>query len=101
VSWHRLTVSIAIAGLCLSLATAAVTADMDGVMMSGGKMVMMRQGKPAGPMEHQITMSNGTIVETDGTVKMKDGTQTHMKNGQMMMMDGHIMEGGKAMAMHQ
>lgn len=100
-SWRRLTVSIAIAGLCLSLAApAANTADMDGVMMSGGKMVMMHQGKPAGPMEHQITMSNGTTVDPDGTVKMKDGTQTQMKNGEMIMMDGHIMEGGKAMAMH-
>lgn len=25
---------------------------------------------------------------------MKDGTETHMKDGQMIMMDGHMMEGG-------
>jgi hypothetical protein len=79
----------------------AMVADMDGVMMSEGKMVMMQKGRPMVPMDHEITMSNGTTVMPDGTVKMKDGTQMHLKNGQMMMMDGHIMEGGKAMGMHQ
>jgi hypothetical protein len=30
---------------------------------------------------------------------MKDGKEMHMKDGQMMMMDGKMMEGGKAMEM--
>ncbi len=71
-------------------------ADMDGVMMQDGKMMMMKDGKAAGPMENSMTMSDGTIVMGDGTVKMKDGTEAHMKDGQMMMMDGHMMEGGKS-----
>jgi len=73
-------------------------ADMDGVMMQDGKMMIMKDGKAAGPMENSMTMSNGTMVMGDGTVKMKDGTQAHMKDGQMMM-DGHMMEGGKSDAM--
>jgi Domain of unknown function (DUF6799) len=74
-------------------------ADADGVMMQNGKMMMMKEGKAAGPMENSMTMSNGTIVMGDGTVKMKDGTEAHMKEGQMMMMDGHMMEGGHSGSM--
>jgi hypothetical protein len=69
---------------------------MDGVMMQDGKMMMMKDGKAASPMESPMTMSDGTSVMGDGTVKMKDGTEMHMKNGQMIMMDGHMMEGGKS-----
>jgi hypothetical protein len=98
----RLAVALAIGAWgFLLFAPAPMAARMDGVMMSGGKMMTMREGKPMGPMEHQMTMSNGTTVMPDGTMKMKDGTQTHMKDGQMIMMDGHIMAGGKATGMHQ
>jgi hypothetical protein len=79
--------------------TSLRAADADGVMMQDGKMMMMREGKPAGPMDHEMTMSNGTKVEFDGAIKMKDGTVTEMKDGQMMMMDGHIMEGGRSRMM--
>jgi hypothetical protein len=88
--------------LCVLLIVPQIAAaNMDGVMMSDGKVVMMHAGKPAGPMEHQMIMSNGATVFPDGTVQLKDGTRFQMKNGQMIMMDGHLMEGGKAMAMHQ
>ena len=76
-----------------------MAAEMNGVMMQGGKMMMMMDGKAAGPMDHEMTMSDGTKVMADGTVKMKDGKEMHMKDGQMMMMDGKIMEGSKAMEM--
>jgi uncharacterized protein YdeI (BOF family) len=71
-----------------------MAADTEGVMMQHGKMMMMKDGKAAGPMEHSMTMSNGTTVMSDGTVKMKGGVETHMKDEQTMMMDGHMMEGG-------
>jgi hypothetical protein len=73
-------------------------ADMDGVMMQNGKMMMMKAGKAAGPMTSDITMSNGTKVMTDGSMTLSDGTRAQMKDGQMMM-DGKIMEGGKATGM--
>ena len=99
---NKLAVSLGLAALCcLLIVPHLVAANMDGVMMSDGKMVMMQAGKPAGPMAHQITMSSGTTVFPDGTVELKDGTRFQMKNGQMMMMDGHLMQGGKAMAMHE
>jgi hypothetical protein len=71
-------------------------ADSDGVMMHEGKMMMMKAGKATRPMESAMTMSNGATVMTDGTVKTKDGRETRMKEGQMMMMDGHMMDGGNS-----
>ena len=77
----------------------ASAGDMDGIMMEHGKMMMMKMGKPAGPMTSDMTMSNGTKVTMDGTIIMSDGSKDQMKDGEMMMMDGKIMEGGKASGM--
>jgi hypothetical protein len=76
-----------------------MAAEMAGVMMKDGKMMMMKDGKAMGPMDHEMTMGDGTKIMTDGTMRMKDGKEMHMKDGQMMMMDGKMMEGGKAMEM--
>ena len=69
---------------------------MDGVMMRGGKMMMMKAGHPATAMDHEVTMSDGTKVEVDGTIKPKDTKIFHLQNGEMILMDGHLMKGGKA-----
>jgi hypothetical protein len=66
--------------------------DTDGVMMSGGKMMMMKDGKAVGPMQTNMRMSNGASVMLDGTI-MLGGKLMQMKEGQMMMMDGTMMEG--------
>jgi hypothetical protein len=66
------------------------------VSMHHGKMMMMEDGKATVPLTASMTMSDGTVVTPDGTVKMKDGTETHMKEGQMIMLDGHMMQGSKA-----
>jgi len=81
------------------LATAPAAADMDGLMMHDGKMMMMKAGHPASAMEHEITLLDGAIVELDGTVKSKDGKIFHLQNGEMILMDGHLMKGGKATSM--
>ena len=64
-------------------------------------MMMMKDGRATGPMEHEMVMGDGTKVMMDGMMKMKDGKEMHMKDGQMMMMDGKMMEGGKAMGMEK
>ena len=81
------------------LFAAPAIADMDGVMMHDGKMMMMKAGHPATAMDHEVTMSDGTIVEVDGTVKPKNAPEFHLQNGEMIMMDGHLMKGGKAASM--
>jgi hypothetical protein len=99
-SKHRILFLVAGALLTVFSMTANLhAADSDGVMMQDGKMVMMKRGKASGPMEKDMTMSNGTTVMSDGTVKTKDGAETHMKEGQMMMMDGHMMDGGNSSMM--
>jgi hypothetical protein len=95
----RLSICLIVAIFVLS--QPSVAADMDGVMMHDGKMMMMKAGHPATAMDHEITMSDGTIVSRDGTVKRKDGAQFHLQNGEMIMMDGHLMKGGKPAAMSQ
>lgn len=96
----RLSVCL-IASLLLLLQSPAApfAADMDGVMMHDGKMMMMKAGRPATAMDHEVTMSDGTIVAVDGTVKRKDGEEFHLQNGEMIMMDGHLMKGGKPVQM--
>ena len=97
---YRVVAFTAVVLLFASLFTSRLmAAEMNGVMMQGGKMMKMMDGKTAGPMDHEMTMSDGTKVMADGTVKMKDVKEMHMKDGQMMMMDGKIMEGSKAMEM--
>jgi hypothetical protein len=81
--------------------TAPFAADMDGVMMHDGKMMMMKAGRPATAMDREVTMSDGTIVSVDGTVKRKNGEEFHLQNGEMIMMDGHLMRGGKPAQMSQ
>ena len=87
--------------LLLQFATKPIAADMDGVMMSNGKMMMMKAGEPATTMEHEVKMSDGTIVSVDGVVKSRDGKEYHLQNGEMIMMDGHLMKGGKAASMQR
>jgi hypothetical protein len=92
----RLSVCLIAAVFLLSqFPIAPFAADMDGVMMHDGKMMMMKAGRPATAMDHEVTMSDGTIVSVDGTVKRKDGEEFHLQNGAMIMMDGHLMKGGK------
>jgi hypothetical protein len=94
------TIIYPVAAILLTLSLVApAAADMDGVMMHDGKMMMMKAGHPATAMDHEITLSDGAIVEVDGTVKSRDGRIFHLQEGEMIMMDGHLMKGGKAASM--
>ena len=74
---------------------------MDGVVMQDGRMMMMKDGRATEQMTADITMSDGTKVTTSGVVKMRDGEEKQLNNGAMMLMNGHIMKGGKAVPMQQ
>jgi hypothetical protein len=80
-------------------AAAPAASDMDGVMMSNGKMMMMKAGEPATAMDHEVKMSDGTTVSVDGIVRSRNGKEFRLQNGEMIMMDGHLMKGGKAASM--
>jgi hypothetical protein len=77
----------------------SLAAEMDGLMMSGGKIVMVQQGKLSSTLDHEMKMSDGSTLRPDGTVLRKDGTEVNMQNGEVIMPDGHIVHGGKATPM--
>src|SRR5271168_1364560 len=80
-------------------ALALDAAEMDGVMMRDGIMMLMKHGKAAMPMDGDVTMTNGTVVSPDGTITLKGGREFRMHNGEVIMMDGHLMKGGAAAGM--
>ena len=91
-------ITLAVVGLCLSLSFLAVPAmalEKDGVMMKDGKMVRMTEGKEIGRMDRETTMSNGTRVTMNGKLLMKDGKEMQLQEGQIVMLDGRMMESGK------
>jgi hypothetical protein len=81
--------------MLLPFSSAPDAAEIDGVMMRNGKMMIVKHGKAAKPMDDDINMTNGTVVSADGNVKLKGGREFRMRNGQMMTTDGHLMKGGK------
>lgn len=95
---HSVSVVAVIVTLLL-FASPPNAAEIDGVMMRNGKMMIVKHGKPAMPLDDDITVGDGTVVSADGTIKLKGGREFRMKNGQMMMRDGHLMNGGKATGM--
>ena len=80
-----------------SISVPAEAAEMAGVMMKDGKMMLMNEGKATAPMDFEITLTDGSKVTPDGTLKMKDGMAMRIKEGQMVTMDGKLIDGAMAM----
>jgi len=57
--------------------------------------VRMTEGKEIGRMDRETTMSNGTRVTMNGKLLMKDGKEMQLQEGQIVMLDGRMMESGK------
>lgn len=96
---HYRNITLAVAGLALSLsflAAPVMAAEKDGVMMKDGKMWRLQDGKEIGRMDRETIMSNGTKVMMNGKMQMKDGKEGQLQEGQIMMLDGKMQEGGQA-----
>jgi hypothetical protein len=78
------------------LASNAMAEEKDGIMMKNGKVQRLQEGKDIGPMDRTTTMSNGTKVMMNGKIITKDGQQSHLEEGQVMMLDGRLLEGRAA-----
>ena len=92
------TVTLAVVGLFLSLsflASVVVAAEKNALIMKNGKILEMHEGREVGPMDNEATLSNGTKVRMNGKVVTKDGKETQLQEGQVIMLDGKMMEGGK------
>lgn len=91
-------ITLAVVGLALSvsfLAAPAMAVEKDGVMMKGGKVIRVSEGKEIARMDRQTTMSNGTKVMMNGKMLMKDGKEMQLQEGQSIMLDGKLVEGSK------
>jgi len=92
------TVTLAIVALFLSvsfLASSVVAAEMDGIMMKDGKLMMMHSGKEVSRMDRETTLRNGAKVLMNGKIAMKDGKIVQLQEGQMVMLDGKLIEADK------
>ena len=68
----------------------------DCVMMKDNKMMVTKGGNTMA-MDQDMTLTNGTVVSTDGSVKMSDGKTKQLKNGDALYMNGKMMTGMKGM----
>ncbi len=59
------------------------------MMMEDGKLMVMVAGKKK-KMEKSQTMTNGSIIFTDGTVKLRNGKTVRLRVGEMIDIDGLI-----------
>ena len=88
-------ITLADVGLFLSvsfLASNVVAAEKDGVMMKNGRIQKMQEGKDIGPMDRMTVMANGTKVMMNGKIMTKDGQQSQLEEGQVMMLDGKLID---------
>src|SRR6476646_1776475 len=88
-------VTIAVVGLFLSVsffASTVVAAEKDGIMMKNGRIQKMQEGKDIGPMDRMTVMANGTKVMMNGKIMTKDGQQSQLEEGQVMMLDGKLID---------
>ena len=88
-------ITLAVVGLFLSvsfLPSNVVAAEKDGVMMKNGRIQKMQEGKDIGPMDRMTVMANGTKVMMNGKIMTKDGQQSQLEEGQVMMLDGKLID---------
>lgn len=91
-NYRNLAIAV-VAIISMSFMAHAATDAMAGVVMQDGKVMLMKDGKATGPLDQEMTMTNGGKVAPDGTVKTPDGKVHRMTEGQMMTMDGKMVEG--------
>ncbi len=58
-------------------------------VMNGGKMMVMENGT-CKPLDHKMTMKNGTTCSPDGQCIKRNGKKVKMKEGQCMNMKGKV-----------
>ena len=65
--------------------------DDEIVTMKDGRVMTMRGGSLA-PLDADVTLADGTHVQTDGTIVMNDGSRRLMTEGETLYMDGRVMD---------
>ena len=76
----------------LSQESGAANATLAGYAMVDGKMMNVMSNGETGSMEKDATLSDDTSVMMDGKVLMKDGTTVMMKDGNLIDLNGKMMD---------
>lgn len=92
VNYRNITLAVVGLFLSVSFASTVVAAEKDGVMMKNGRIQKMQEGKDIGPMDRMTVMANGTKVMMNGKIMTKDGQQSQLEEGQVMMLDGKLID---------
>ena len=66
-----------------------ISGKNDCLVMKNGKMMIMKDSSTI-VMETDMSMTNGTVVTTDGNVKMNNGKTIILKDGECVYMNGEI-----------
>jgi hypothetical protein len=61
----------------------------DGFVKKDGKTVMVKDGKFT-TLKKDVTLSDGTVVMTNGSFKTNDGTATELKDGDHLDLNGKL-----------
>lgn len=97
------TLLILAASLCLSTGLSAQDGRMhdqtmqpsktrkDHVAMRDGKMMVMLNGTMS-TMDKDMTLPDGSMITTTGTYKRADGTTVQLRNGDLVEMDGRLVQ---------
>lgn len=87
-------IKLAIATLTFAFCTNAFALPVkeDGVLLKGGKMLMVAKDGTSTEMQKEMVATDGTKVLTDGTIVMKSGTKIMMRDGQMITVSGKLLE---------
>jgi hypothetical protein len=65
----------------------------DTISMKNGQVVVQKEGKMISILPWQTTgMNDGTTVRGDGLIQKKDGTQSHLVEGQTILVDGALVK---------
>lgn len=64
-------------------------ANHENYVFKDGKLMQWKDGKE-NAMTQDVTLSNGTMISTDGKVTWKDGKSQTLTDGQMVDMNGKI-----------
>ena len=66
----------------------------DGLRMAGGRLFVVKDGNLS-TMDNDLTLANGAVVTNSGLMKMNDGKTVQLNNGELISMDGSMLENRK------
>jgi hypothetical protein len=86
---HLATVLMA-AVLSLTVGISAASAQVTGVRLKGGKLVLVEGGKES-PLQQNVLLTDNLLVATNGTFRVGSGKERALKEGQTLNKDGLLM----------